>query len=175
MTAGLERGLGRVDDAREAPVAISWPGFDADPLFADWELVGENVLGERQWREVFREYGAEAEASSIAAGWGGDHYAIFRHLRDGTYLMLTYTSWDTSEDAAEFSTAYQRVLENKARGAQAKVLTRGKEVLIVECPLTASVDALMEFNQRAVLNNRAHVVEALYAPAPSADVITAES
>jgi len=30
-------------------------------------------------------------------------------------------------------------------------------------------------NQRAVLNNRAHLVEALYAPAPSADVITAEN
>jgi hypothetical protein len=137
--------------AREAPVAIGWPAFDADPLFADWELVGENVLGERLWREVFREYGRDAEASAIAAGWGGDRYAIFKHRIDGTYLMLTYTSWDTSADAAEFSTAYQRVLETKAQGAQARVLARGKEVLIVECPLTAPADALMEFNQRAVL------------------------
>jgi len=136
--------------AREAPVVIDWPAFDTEPLFADWELLAENVMGERLWREVFREYGREAEAHSIAAGWGGDRYAVFKHRRDGSYLMLTFTSWDTPGDAAEFSAAYQQILETKARGAQAKILARGNEVLIVECPLDAPAEALMEFNQRAV-------------------------
>ena len=139
---------------RESPVAVGWPAFDSDPLFADWELLVENVLGERQWREVFREYGFESEANSIAAGWGGDRYAVFKHRRDDTYLMLTFTSWDTTEDAAEFSAGYRRILESKARGAQASVFTRGNEVLVVECPLGSPVDALMEWNQRAVVTGR---------------------
>ena len=140
--------------AREAPVAIRWPEFDAEPMLADWELLGENVLGERLWREVFREYGLGTEAVSIAAGWGGDRYAVFKHRRDDRYLMLTFTSWDTRDDAVEFSAAYQRILETKARGAQGSVLTQGNEVLIVECPVDVPVRALMEFNRRAVMTSR---------------------
>jgi hypothetical protein len=138
--------------AREAPVAITWPAFDTDPLFTDWQLLDENVLGERLWRVLFREQGAEAEADVLAAGWGGDRYAVFRNRHDKTYLMLTFTSWDTPEDAAEFGAAYRRVLEAKARGAQAMVFAQGSDVLIVECPLEVSADAFMEFNKRAVLS-----------------------
>jgi len=140
--------------ARESPVTIAWQAFDTEPLFADWQLLDENVLGERLWRVVFREQGFESEAHSVAAGWGGDRYAVFRNRHDNTYLMLTYTSWDTPEDAAEFGAAYRRLLETKARGAQAATLIRGNEVLIVECPLSVSADAFMEFNERAVLTGR---------------------
>jgi hypothetical protein len=63
--------------------------------------------------------------------------------------MLTFTSWDTPDDAAEFATAYRRVLETKSRGAQATVRTQGSDVLIVECPLDVSSEAFMEFNRRA--------------------------
>lgn len=140
--------------ARETPVAVAWPAFDADPLFTDWQLLDENVLGERLWRAVFREQGLEAEAEVLAAGWGGDRYAVFRNRHDKTYLMLTFTSWDTPEDAAEFGAAYRRVLETKAQGAQAMVFAQGNDVLIVECPLEFSADAFMEFNTRAVLSRQ---------------------
>jgi hypothetical protein len=140
--------------AREPPVSIDWPEFSSDPLFADWELLDENVLGERLWRQVFREQGFDSDARSVAAGWGGDRYAVFKHRYDDTYLMLTYTTWDTAEDAVEFSTAYQRVLETKARGAQASVFALGNEVLIVECPVNAPAGAFMEFNRRAVMTGR---------------------
>jgi hypothetical protein len=135
--------------AREAPVSISWPAFGTDPIFADWQLLDENVLGERLWRVLFREQGIEAEANSAAAGWGGDRYAVFRNRNGNTYLMLTFTSWDTPDDAVEFATAYRRVLETKSRGAQAAVRAQGSDVLIVECPLDVSPDAFMEFNRRA--------------------------
>ena len=140
--------------ARETPVIIAWPAFDTAPLFADWQLLDENVLGERMWRVVFREQGLEAEAQSVAAGWGGDRYAVFRNRHDNTYLMLTFTSWDTAEDAAEFGAAYARVLEHKARGAQASLLTLGRDVLIVECPMGFSPDAFMDFNRRGVATGR---------------------
>jgi len=140
--------------AREAPVTIAWPSFESDPLFADWQLLVENVLGERMWREVFWEYGLESEAKAVAAGWGGDRYAVFKHRNDNIHLMLTHTSWDTPQDAAEFSAAYRKVLETKARGTQARVFTQGNDVLIVECPLDAPADALMEFNRRAVPTGR---------------------
>jgi hypothetical protein len=135
--------------AREAPVSISWPAFDADPIFTDWQLLDENVLGESLWRVLFREQGIETEANSVAAGWGGDRYAVFRNRHGNNYLMLTFTSWDTPDDAAEFATAYRRVLETKSRGAQATVRTQGSDVLIVECPLDVSSEAFMEFNRRA--------------------------
>jgi len=138
--------------AREAPVAIEWPAFESDALFADWELLGENVMGESLWRVVFREQGLESEAPSVAAGWSGDRYAVFRNRHDKTYLMLRVTTWDTPEDAAEFGAAYRRVLEVKAQGAQAAVFTQGNDVLIVECPPDVSAGAFMEFNKRAVLS-----------------------
>jgi hypothetical protein len=140
--------------AREAPVTISWPAFDTDPLFADWQLLHENVLGESLWRLVFREQGFESVARSVAAGWGGDRYAVFRNRLDRSYLMLAFTSWDTPEDAAEFGAAYLEVLESKARGMQASVLTQGHDVLIVEGPLDDAADAFMEFNRRAVVAGR---------------------
>lgn len=140
--------------ARESPVTIDWPSFDSDPLFADWQLLHENVLGESLWRLVFRMQGLEAEARSAAAGWGGDRFAVFRNRTDNTYLMLTFTSWDSPEDAVEFGAAYRRVLEKKAGGAQAIVSTQGSDVLIVEAPVDAAAGAFMEFNRRAMPTGR---------------------
>jgi hypothetical protein len=140
--------------ARESPVTIAWPSFDSDPLFADWQLLHENVLGESMWRLVFRVQGLEGEARSAAAGWGGDRYAVLRNRSDHSYLMLTFTSWDSPGDAVEFGTAYRAVLEKKAAGAQAIVSTQGSDVLIVEAPADAAAEAFMEFNRRAVLSGR---------------------
>ena len=99
--------------AREEPARIAWPPFDADPLFADWQLLLEDKLGERQWQVVFRAQGLSSFGPSAAAGWNGDRYAVFRHKNSGSMLMLMFTSWDTPEDASEFADAYGRLLEKK--------------------------------------------------------------
>jgi hypothetical protein len=142
--------------AREAPVDISWPAFGSEPFFADWKLLHENVLGERQWRIVLLERGFDSLAKSASAGWGGDRYAVFRHARNGEYLILILTTWDTPEDATEFAGAYQRLLANKYRdpAARARLHFEGNEVLIVEGAAEAPLDVFMEFNRRALLLRR---------------------
>jgi hypothetical protein len=142
--------------AREEPVRIAWPAFKTDPLFSDWQLVAEAVLGERMWRVAFRAQGIRSEAESAAAGWNGDRYAVFRRKGDGAMLMLMYTSWDTRADADEFAAAYRLLLEAKHREAPvpARVLMQGNDVLIVEGADEASADAFLAFNGRAVLSGK---------------------
>ncbi|HEV7609505.1 MAG TPA: hypothetical protein VGO61_19370 [Steroidobacteraceae bacterium] len=142
--------------AREAPLRIAWPKFATEPLFADWVLLQENVLGERNWQVIFRQQGLESEAPSAAAGWNGDRYAVFKHRHENKFLMLMYTSWDTAADAAEFDAAYRRLLEAKYRAAAApsRVFAQGRDVLIVEGATEESADAFMGFNRSAVLTGR---------------------
>jgi hypothetical protein len=134
--------------SRESPVSIDWPAFDTDPLFADWQLLDENVLGERLWRVVFTEHGLARVASRAAAGWGGDRYAVFRSRHGRGYLMLAFTVWDTHEDALEFEAAYQQILDTKANGSQVIVSRQGPKVLVVDCPVGLPAGAFMEFNRR---------------------------
>jgi hypothetical protein len=142
--------------ARESPLHIAWPAFDSAPLFADWRLLQQNVLGERNWQVIFRQQGLESEARSVAAGWNGDRYAVFKNRHENTFLLLMCTSWDTPADAVEFDTAYRRLLKEKYRSAATptRVLTQGREVLIVEGATEESADAFMGFNRSAVLTGR---------------------
>ncbi len=139
--------------AREEPIGISWPAFDRNPLFSDWKLLDQNVIGERAWQIVFREQELREAAQSAAAGWNGDRYAVFVDGKTNALLMLMYTSWDTPVDAEEFAAAYRRLLETKHRDAPmpTRVELRGNEVLIVEGATAASLDAFMEFNRGATI------------------------
>jgi hypothetical protein len=142
--------------AREEPIGISWPAFDRDPLFSDWKLLDQNVIGERAWQVVFREQELREQARSAAAGWNGDRYAVFVDEKTSAFLMLMYTSWDTPVDAEEFAAAYRRLLQTKHRDAPmpTRVELRGNEVLIVEGATAASLDAFIEFNRRATVASR---------------------
>jgi hypothetical protein len=137
--------------AREEPARIAWPPFDAEPLFADWQLLMEDTLGERQWQVVFRAQGLSSLGPAAAAGWNGDRYAVFRNKNSDAMLMLIHTSWDTPEDATGFADAYGRLLQAKysAGTYSARVQTAGNSVRIVEGAPAQSIDAFMAFNARA--------------------------
>jgi len=141
--------------AREEPVQISWPAFADDPLFADWQLLLEDTVGERVWQTVFRMQGLAALGPSAAAGWNGDRYVVFRHRTTESMLMLVHTAWDTPEDAQEFARAYQQLLEAKypadARTAQMSV--EGSTVRIVEGGSAESLAAFNAFNERALISD----------------------
>ena len=66
--------------AREAPVAIEWPAFESAALFADWELLGENVLGESLWRgvKIFLPAAAAIFAAILAIDVGVEKYQAMR-------------------------------------------------------------------------------------------------
>jgi len=133
--------------SREAPTRIEWARFDTNPLFAGWEMLDQNVLGEARWRVVFREYGLGADAVAAASGWDGDDYAVFMRKTDDALLLLWHTSWDTEADAEEFASAYRRLPELKYADAPqpTRVQAIGRNVFIVEGGEEASIEALMDF------------------------------
>jgi hypothetical protein len=133
--------------SREAPTRIEWATFDTNPLFAGWEMLDQNVLGEARWQVVFREYGLGADAVAAASGWDGDDYAVFMRKADDALLLLWHTSWDTDADAVEFASAYRRLLEMKYADAPklTRVQERGRNVFIVEGAEKASIEAFMDF------------------------------
>jgi len=117
--------------AGEAPVAVPAPPL-TDTLVGGWQQIADNSLGE--WMTyLILGYGADvtarapddAAAATAAAGWGGDHYQIFR--RDdltGTVLAAQWV-WDTPEDLKEFQTAIQFYLNQRFRGAKIQDRTDG--------------------------------------------------
>ena len=136
--------------AREYPVKIAWPTFTANPLFARWELLEQNVLGEFQMGIVFREHGLGADGAATA-GWDGDRYAVLKRRDSDQLLLLWYTTWDTEADALEFAQSYRRLLTVKyADGADpTRVSQNGRDVLIVEGGDEASADAFLRFVKSA--------------------------
>ncbi len=71
---------------------------------ADWKELGRNVLGEMQMAVLLRRQGG----ASAAAGWDGDRYAVFEGPRNRLGLVWL-TTWDSEDDAREFTTAYRPV------------------------------------------------------------------
>ncbi len=132
--------------AREAPASFEWPDFDKVKVLRGWQLLESDVLGEFQWRIVFKEHGLAAEAEPVAAGWDGDRYAVFKNKDSDSTLLLMRTSWDSEADAREFLEAYRRLLAVKY--ADAAVATRveqkGNDVFIVEGADEANIDSLLK-------------------------------
>jgi len=137
--------------AREAPAVFDWPKFEKVSALRGWELLDDDVLGEFQWRSVFKEQGLAADAESAAAGWGGDRYAVFKRKGSDATLLLLRTRWDSEQEAVEFADAYRRVLRNKYANAPVpnRLVQKGADVFVVEGGDEGSLDALMKVVKRA--------------------------
>jgi hypothetical protein len=137
--------------AREAPTTFEWPKFDKIAALRDWELLDNDVLGEFQWRIVFKEQGFASEAFSAAAGWDGDRYAVFKRKDSESTLLLLRTSWDSELEAKEFAGVYRRVLAVKYGDSPVptRLLQKGADVYVVEGGDEASLDSLMKVVKRA--------------------------
>jgi hypothetical protein len=68
---------------------------------ADWKELGRNVLGEMQTAVMLRKH----SGATAAAGWDGDRYAVFEGPKNHLGLVWL-TTWDSEDDAREFTTAY---------------------------------------------------------------------
>jgi len=132
--------------ARENPSAISWPDFTKVPQLRDWQLLDDDVLGEIQWRIVFKVQGLPTEAEAAAAGWDGDRYAVFKRKDSNDTLLLLRTSWDSEAEATQFVNAYKRVQAAKYQGASdpVRLQQQGTDVFIVEGGRAADADALLK-------------------------------
>jgi hypothetical protein len=90
---------------REAPVAVTVsPGIVAG-LGDGWTEVAQDTLGEALLRIWLKVAGVSSvQATSAAAGWGGDRLALYRGP-NGALAAYLRTTWDTPEDADAFASA----------------------------------------------------------------------
>jgi hypothetical protein len=127
--------------AGEGPVAIA---FGAPPK--DGKVLFETTLGELGTRIALLAAGvAKPDATSVAAGWGGDRVALIS-LPGGEALVWT-TVWDTEADAIAFYECMKTAFPTNT-GKDSAVSTRGlvhdkDRVDFVEAPLDAHEGAVL--------------------------------
>ncbi|MFQ5864181.1 MAG: hypothetical protein ACE5IW_03020 [bacterium] len=136
--------------ADEKPHKFEWPAFENHKLFADWELLEANTIGEIQWRIIFAEHELAQIAKAASAGWNGDLYAVLEKKNGNNLLLLLYTSWDSEAEAQEFYSAYQKLLAVKYPDGinNVKIETNDNNVLIVEGGDQRSLDDLLDFMKK---------------------------
>ncbi len=138
--------------AREAVTRFKWPDFGKERALRDWELIDEDVIGEIQWRIIFKVNGEQAAGAEAAAGgWNGDRYAVFKRKGAEDTLLLLRTSWDSEAEATQFVEAYRRALAVKYQGAEEAVSIeqQGAEVFIVEGGRKDDLGALLKVVKQA--------------------------
>jgi hypothetical protein len=69
------------------PPTIALPKT-AGLISADWKKLDENNIGEFGLQEVFRQFLSKDRATSLAAAWSADRYAIFENQKDKRTLLL---------------------------------------------------------------------------------------
>jgi len=132
--------------AREGAAKFTWPDFARQRVLRNWELIDDDVIGEIQWRIIFKANGAPAsDAQAAADGWNGDRYAVFKRKGNDDTLLLLRTSWDSEAEAAQFTEAYRRALLVKYKDAAEPVAVeqKGSEVFIVEGGSQEDLQALL--------------------------------
>jgi hypothetical protein len=132
--------------ARENPALFTWTDLGKERALRDWELLDDDVVGEIQWRIIFKEHGLKAEADAAAAGWDGDRYAIFKRKGSDETLMLLRSSWDSEAEARQFADSYRSLLAVKYEKTSDPVLVeqQGQDVFIVEGGRKADLESLMK-------------------------------
>ncbi len=89
--------------ANEAPLDVDLPSM-IDQLPPGWSEVRRDVFGEFMVSVLLGGRNFSASATSAAAGWGGDAYALYRN-EHGQGLLAMKFRWDTERDRDEFWTA----------------------------------------------------------------------
>jgi hypothetical protein len=135
---------------RDDPVRIEFPDLASEAALDGWTVLESNVIGEFQWRIIFKEYGLGVLSSLTAAGWDGDRYAVLAR-EDTEELLLLSTVWDSEAEAQEFETAYANLLSLKYPGqALPTAIERsGDMVFVVEGGDRERIGDYLEILRRA--------------------------
>jgi hypothetical protein len=90
--------------AGEKPVKVKPAAL---PSLKKWKVVEQNTLGEAAFGWLWRQHGVRDErAADAAAGWGGDHYAVYSPPDDDgksidRLVLVEYSVWDSENDASQ--------------------------------------------------------------------------
>lgn len=79
----------------------------SDALGEGWEILWDTRLGEFYLRSYLKTQISLLQASQAAEGWGGDRFHIYYHAENDQLAWVIRLVWDTPEDAAEFSEAFE--------------------------------------------------------------------
>ncbi len=97
----------------DKPVAVSLPDLSA-ALGSSWKELDSGVMGE-WYTQLILTQGYDAKmrlpqsvGQKAAAGWGGDAYAVYYDAQTQASVTVLSTTWDTSQDAQEFASAFQQ-------------------------------------------------------------------
>jgi len=82
-------------------------------ISADWKKLEENDMGEFGLREILKQFLDKDRATSLAAAWSADRYAIFENQKDKRTMLLFQIRLDSSASAARFFGAYSELAELK--------------------------------------------------------------
>jgi hypothetical protein len=95
----------------DQPVQIELP--DLAPILGEgWREIDRGEMGE--WSTyLILAFGLDpqaqinpTEAQDASAGWGGDAYVVYYNEQDQTTVLVLSSTWDSSQDAVEFSDAF---------------------------------------------------------------------
>lgn len=100
--------------AGEGATEVTAPAI-TNALADEWSLLWDVTLGEYYLREHLYTRLSWVDASSAAAGWGGDQLQLVQHA-DGSLAWTLDLVWDTAEDADEFLAAYEQAMEARFGG-----------------------------------------------------------
>ena len=145
--------------AGDAAIAVSLPPLTGT-LGVGWRLLEEDVLGEFFLRQYLSQQLSPSVATTAAAGWGGDWYAVYANEADELVMVLRL-AWEAPAEAAEFAAAYANFAARRSQ-ANAQTLQDGRcwaaptdliclyesggETLIIRAPdaiiMTALADAI---------------------------------
>jgi hypothetical protein len=124
--------------AGEAAVAVDIPDDLAQRMGDGWAVELEDTWGEFQTRIWLEELGvAAADASTAAAGWGGDRLAVLSGP-DDAWAVVVDTTWDDVGEADAFAAAAAGPVE--ALEAPGQVVADGDEGVTI---LIGSDDAAL--------------------------------
>lgn len=96
----------------DVPQVVRLPSL-ADSLAPEWQLVGENVLGEFSLRAYLGTYLSQSQAAQAASGWDGDQYVVYQNATSQQALLVLLLAWDDEAEMAEFVTIYREYAQNR--------------------------------------------------------------
>ncbi len=147
-----------------------------ETLGSGWRFLDANVMGEWYTRLIlldpFRDLNPASggycsvgrsdreQMEEAAAGWGGDTYAAYYNDALDKPALALFTTWDTSGDAVEFGSAFERYGDVRFGGPSAQrggglcwtsaaegescFFRRDTDTLWVLAPDAATVDAIVQ-------------------------------
>ena len=82
-------------------------------ISADWKKLEENNMGEFGVQEILKQFVARDRATSLAASWSADRYALFENQKNKRTMLLFQIRLSSDAAAARFFGAYSELLELK--------------------------------------------------------------